>query len=1412
MRPNSYRPAGRGYDSRPGAPRIPPLNTDIYPDDVYYAQTPGDYRSRYNPRYDDRRSRSPRDRDRSPDRLTDRGSQYGDNDRRRTSAESRANPSAFQSIRDNFREPLTGREPPRAPKAYLEAPSGPRGGSFAGDFRGRGRGRGGRGGGGGSWRDESRDRGRDRDFRDRRDDPPPFRDDRSRERDRDWRDRDRDSFRGRRPSPGPRRSPPGRDFRDRDLQIGIEADRARRGSRDGGPLSAGSSSSDPPFAGQSYQRSGFRGGRGGRGRGDWDRARGRPFHEDRPDRFRSRSQEGRWGGPRDRDERDSHRFLDNDLIRPRADERELFPSREPPRDPRDTADRNGRPKLDRQGSVVNEPNSASTVKAITPPLAPVPPAFGSAPARPPPASDAPKVPPTAPRAFNEDRQDRPVSSGQPGGDTWAPSAGPSKYTSPTIPTGPRAQQMQKQPRPSSKQWINPALVGNKGPAKVPESPKINRSQSFASPPPRPFSQRADSYSQRQNEDVRRPRSSGAGADADGRLRPLSIPEPGDARIERGTQSARASIDRDMQTPWKSPDMKTAGGDLSDRNSIASAVSPTAVKMASPTGMRPVEPHDDRQDESMQEDGEIIDELPTKKKKSRLNMSAIRISLPPRIPAAIPTVDQSSDSDDEDMNDYFDSEISKAQSELQKLEDTNKIVPTDIVIKYANLTHEALVTLALEKEGLQEILGPMPSKVELPAAEKPAAPEATMEVTANVDKTIVDKTGADEAKPEQDTSEKVMDTVPEPEAPAEPVVSEPRPKVEEMDVDSSHVPIPTVEQPEPQEEQGDVAMDDVQLNGTETVTSEGEQAVTNGVSTHDEPQRLQPPGLEATVTTTNSPTPMEEDDETDFEVDSVTLEMVRADMQTPPTEDLPFFSTKPWYESKHAMKNMSSNPEIEVYVARLLEQSAAFTLADQDNKRMEYKGAYEAYLRYTMSDDPIATKSRDAFNKANTPIDGTGIVTTGYESKPEGRRTGRFATERDMERIMAQSLLEAREKEERETRAEKLKHPKESEAVIPDMYWTEKDRNQERFVNTSGYLNPEKLIGNWQVLPPEANFNDVEAEQFEKAYLEFPKQWGRIADQIPGRDFHACIQYYYLKKNTLKLKEKLKKQPKKRKKGKTKTRSSALVSELGNPDEAQEEATETGENGERRRPRRAAAPTWDFERPPAESAEGTPATTPGGRRGAGSKADSSSEKTEKPRRKRAAKDKEPKQAKTPQILAPTPIPAPGVQGVVKGARSRSSSKVPPADILPTQNPTADMGRTPLSFDTARASPMPGLPAPITNPPVHTLSSADKTLEMMAPPSLRPEPIAPPQSTMATFEFGPPAPVPSSSAPDPEPSGRATPAAASSYWSVVEQSDFPKLLKSFGTDWPAIAQHMTTKTATMVRNYPFPGQSFYMHFAY
>src|SRR5450432_788531 len=113
------------------------------------------YRSR-NRGYDSNESRrSPRDRSPAPARYNDsrdsaqqRSASYrGSDGPSRSSVDSRTNSNSFPSDRDNFRD-LAPRQPsrdfsstlgpPRAPKAFQDAPTGPRATTFAADARGRG--------------------------------------------------------------------------------------------------------------------------------------------------------------------------------------------------------------------------------------------------------------------------------------------------------------------------------------------------------------------------------------------------------------------------------------------------------------------------------------------------------------------------------------------------------------------------------------------------------------------------------------------------------------------------------------------------------------------------------------------------------------------------------------------------------------------------------------------------------------------------------------------------------------------------------------------------------------------------------------------------------------------------------------------------------------------------------------------------------------------------------------------------------------------------------------------------------------------------------------------------------------------------------------------------------------------------
>lgn len=1318
------------------------------------------YRASRYLRYDsDRRSRSPRDR--SPDRF-DRASQYSDGDRRRSSAEARANASAFQSNRDVFSDQLR-REPPRGPKALIDAPIGPRGGGYVGDFRGRG----GRGRGRGwSVRDESRDRGRDRDidFRDR------YRDERSRERERE-RDRDRDwrdsrDFRARRSPIGRPRSP-GREFRDRDrdLPLGVDPDRARRGSRDGGPPSAGSSSSDPQFGMSAFPRGGgLTRGRGRGGRGDWpsDRGRGRALYDDRiGDRYpRSRSQEGRWG--RDRDERD------------RGDRYPELDQRRDPRDDRDRGDRElFRAKMESRASSVQE--AAPQIKDVSPPpVAPSAPAFGSVPNRTPGSVEghqapagAGKPPPTGPRSFGE----RPVSAGHLGGQESNPSNGSSKTaivdpTGPQIPLGPRAQQL-KQQRPSSKQWINPNLK------KGPESPKGMRSQSFVQQRPALFYH--DSIQANTSLDEKRhypgeARDSRLTSPIDNRARSNHSAEPGEITVKHEMEEQEA---RDHAN----------GEDRSFFSRRGNNVQPFPERSdLSPLPKAPMADPGERNDEA--KGGPI-------RKRKHPSVGVVKFALPPKIQPQ----EQSESDDDEEMIEWFDKKMQDAEAELSKLQKP-KSVPLQIVSRFATMSHGSMVKILQEREGVSSLIG-IPDETanqqqqtkEGLAAEPPVAVETTVEAavagTANISKETSNA-------PASNVNETIATPVKTAEAATSLIepIPEPEPKAEDMDLDEPSAPAPALpEKPLPIVEKPVVQEEAVGAATLPSPAPLSEEHPVPVVEEHPQPTvSIEVPEVESKPPSTPSQVGDEEDDdETESEDDAyVNVEQVRQYMATPPLDSLPDFGTRPWMTDRDLILSLDTDSLVDEFVAQHLNNFHLSHSAEQEREKKAYADRYLDYLDFTNSSDPVAVKSRDKFSVTAPVVERTGAITP--ESKPEGRGGGRrFATERDLERVLEASMREDEERKERESRMQKEKYRSDKEAVIPSMYWTEEEKERDHYIDRSGFVPQDRLVAAWHVLPPVNNFTAQETELFEKRYLELPKQWGKVAEAIPHRDFGTCIQYYYLMKKELNLKEKLKKQPKRRKKGgRGKQRSSALVSELGNGDAETEDNQETGENGERKRPRRAAAPTWGFEQPATDTDSATP--TAASRRGpsAAAKVDQPDKVDGRKGRRKAAKDKEPKVPKPAQPLAAGPAPP-------NAKRSRSNSRAPNVEFQ--ANIAPDLHRLPLPYEQA-------MPAGIQPPfpvqqqqPMQSMEQRPQSIpptsisEVMAPPSLRPEPPQqPPQPAMTTFNLA--------SQQIPLQNERKVQQQTSSYWSVSESNDFPQLLRAFGSDWLAIATHMGSKTAIMV----------------
>jgi len=839
-------------------------------------------------------------------------------------------------------------------------------------------------------------------------------------------------------------------------------------------------------------------------------------------------------------------------------------------------------------------------------------------------------------------------------------------------------------------------------------------------------------------------------------------------LERGTRSARASVDRDAGLSYSA---KAHAAD----STYEPATSPETKPADGETSRVKVEAADDTASSSKL------------KRPITVRTSAARISLPARQPLPAAN-EQLSESDDEDMDVYFDSEMAKAEAELKKLESAGGNVPTGVVARYAALSFEAMARVATETDGLTDMVGPIPESFKFVPSKTAEAKEPESAEAMDVEEAEA-PTGPASESTALPTIEPTTDSS---------IQLEPKPKVEDTDMAGSGLP-PIIIAPD---HSGPVDVDMEINNTTETEGVPGSEAAllsANGVSVDATKLLTFPTDLERSASRKTSPSQVEEDDETEEEeIDYATVETVREYMTTPPLEDLPDYTLKPWYQSKKVRNVYSTTSDLASYILTRMKEEMSLRIAEQQDVKRDYRERYDSYLRFTLSDDPTASKSRSHFASSNVPI----ITPSGKpppipEAKPEGRRTtSRNATELDIEYVMQQSIREHQEAQGREARAQKEKYRSDKEASIPTMYWTQEERDREAYLDNSGLLPVEKLVATWQVLPPVVNFTEEEAEQFEKAYLEFPKQWGNIAKHVPNRDFKACIQYYYAKKNELNLKDKLKKQPRKRKKGRGKQRSSALVSELGNTENDGEEGQENGENGERRRPRRAAAPTWGYEATPTADSDGTQSnSTPGGRRGAASKNADGTDKPEakKGRRSRAAKEKEAKAAKPAQTLAPTPPTS-------KASRSRSNSRAqgpewvaPPPPPQPPQPPVSDAGRLPTQFEMSpRAMQAPA--PPVQQPPIASPERAPLPLSssisenVMAPPSLRPEPLNL-TGTVAQNELGYAAVQERMRANPPQQQ-------ASSYWSVAETTDFPALLRAFGTDWVSIAAYMQSKTAIMV----------------
>jgi len=517
-------------------------------------------------------------------------------------------------------------------------------------------------------------------------------------------------------------------------------------------------------------------------------------------------------------------------------------------------------------------------------------------------------------------------------------------------------------------------------------------------------------------------------------------------------------------------------------------------------------------------------------------------------------------------------------------------------------------------------------------------------------------------------------------------------------------------------------------------------------------------------------PDESEDEQSAEERIEQLEAVRKVMKTPQLSSLPKFNVKRWDQDEEFLKTLEPDPVVEEHLKKKRAEIQARREREQREEQERWSERYYEYRKWTdFSNHPIAVRSRQKFAKAREAAAAEAaslkVSTPAPGSKPESsRRTGRWATEHDFERVLRESEQEANEAKEREERVARARTASAKEATIPAMCWDQEQWEETSYIDKTHLVPFERSFAILEFGEPIDNFTEEENEIFEKAYLEFPKQWGKIAEALPDRDYKACIQHYYLVKHGSGIKEKLKKQGRKRGRAKNppkgaKPKSNALMADIVSRDDG-EDGQDT-ENGERRRPRRAAAPTFAFEATPGDSEAASPAPTPG-RKAAAPKGENSNDAPPK-RKTKTPREKTSKQAKNSQLLAAAPTPtSPAVPALSVRRESASSNRFPPQ-----YDGAAGMS---TNFSPPTYTPV-ERPSPSINLSYEQPYNVPERLDSATPMS----------ATPMSFDSQ---------------DRRSLQQQTSSYWSVPEQTEFPALLRYFGTDWNGIARHMTSKTHIMV----------------
>ncbi|KKY28833.1 putative myb dna-binding domain-containing protein [Phaeomoniella chlamydospora] len=481
-------------------------------------------------------------------------------------------------------------------------------------------------------------------------------------------------------------------------------------------------------------------------------------------------------------------------------------------------------------------------------------------------------------------------------------------------------------------------------------------------------------------------------------------------------------------------------------------------------------------------------------------------------------------------------------------------------------------------------------------------------------------------------------------------------------------------------------------------------------------------------------------------------------ETPPVDNLPFRTSGPPTPFSD-FGVLDDDAEKRQALQECFRQDFEKQKVENEDKKLRLKEEFKEYYKpWRLTVDDLDRKKKAEKPLTPAPASPTLSSTTTAAPTPSLERTrgGRNMTELDIQNILKESEESARQEQERRDREDKKDPDYDKEAVIPAMI-DNFERDEDNFNDTNQLIPPERALEVFGFVPPQDDFTEDEQKKFTQGFIDFPKKWGKIAQYVAEteRDYHDCIVHYYLTKKEAGYKDILRRNQsrKGRKKGpKGGAKSNALMADLGvRPelyegdefDSAPAPVTDTG------RPRRAAAPVFGDKE---ATDDGTSGST-SGKRGAASKDTNGDPNPDKPAKGRKA------------------------GGRTRKTKAKDSAAPPSA----AQSPQKVDKEPVLAIKNGRAQTKELLPVPPEEIPVIDLQRPIDIKQPQVPPVVDGEP----QSLVQV--------------PTVQASQSSQPSQPSSYWSVPEQKDFPKLLAHFGKDFDAIATYMRTKTAIMVKNY-------------